>query len=136
MSKHICPRCNNRCACEGDGNLTCSHKCRTDEPDEVTSLPERIIYSTVSDERAALLEMGREMIEVMRQIIEPVNLIACRLDAHAAMLTRDSIDENENKPKRRATSKTPIEGTAQPKRTCSICRQSGHRANTCPSKPQ
>lgn len=105
-------------------------------------------YKTVAEERQALMDLGKELITTMRQIIEPINKLTCKLDAHASMLLPEVMREKTQGSRVRkiiykkedgseTTIEAPAEGTIKSfKRACSICRQPGHRATTCPVKPE
>ena len=99
---------------------------------------------SAEERRNELLAAKDELIKVMRQVIEPINLITCKLDVEADALINEVMREKNTAPRVRAIkySDTPREsdtmrGLASPKlgkgkRACSICRQPGHRSTTCP----
>ena len=93
--------------------------------------------------RNELLKAKDELITIMREIINPINIVACRLDAEATKLIPSSLDESISTNKRRKSAREaapqpsislPIAPSKVAKRACSICRKSGHRATTCPSR--
>lgn len=95
-------------------------------------------------QRAELLKAKDELIKIMREIINPINIIACRLDEEATKLLPAAIEETANAPARQHRNKTenptdpniklPSNPSQVPKRACSICRKPGHRATTCPER--
>lgn len=109
-------------------------------------MPDPIEYKTAAEERQALMELGKELIKVMRQVIEPINLLTCKLDAHASVLLPEVMREKTKGPRVKQIIYKKEDGTEtvlnnphddKPhKRACSICRQPGHRATTCPIRPE
>jgi len=94
--------------------------------------------------RNELLKAKDELIAVMRQVIEPINLITCRLVEQSDMLIKRTMEEKTRVPRTRklkysstvSTEELASKGTTPKpgpgKRACSICRQPGHRSTTCP----
>lgn len=100
---------------------------------------------SAEERRMELLRAKDELIAVMRQVIEPINLITCKLVSEADGLINEVMREKTKVPRTRAVKYSDdapafsetTRGNAPPKlakgkRACSICRKPGHRASTCP----
>jgi hypothetical protein len=100
---------------------------------------------TKHEERAELMRLAAELSSVLKDVTRPVHLVINKLVEAADSLAIDAADEkahNEHVTVRRLVhTKTERIDTKQPnltpppgrgKRACSICRQTGHRAQNCP----
>jgi hypothetical protein len=85
------------------------------------------VKKSTAEERAELIAMGRELIKVMREVIEPINRLTCRLDQEATALLPHVLSEQAEAGE---TPNTLHQVTG--KRFCSKCRKSGHRSPNCP----
>jgi hypothetical protein len=99
-------------------------------------------YRTATERRNELIKQAQDLMDEMRKITGPCNIIAARLDHEIGLLsvgaTQEAIDRLTNKTGRRAPRvdvaiKNTPEGpkAVKGKRACSKCRQPGHRSTTC-----
>ena len=104
-----------------------------------------------ADARAQLLDVARQVMEVMKTITGPINSLISDLHVEADMLLIETANEIEHIPKTKRikygpTVNTAIEGSVDAphaskdaprtrrKRSCGLCGIVGHDARNCTSK--